>query len=122
LQFASADAVRRGAPKGQIAPGPRPFRDNKRPAPAFKRRHEDAFVDREEQKPDFGPAPAPGTFDADAPLVKKHKETQEERQRRREAQGTGNRRVKPGAALANAKRGKTSIAIDAPQGVKKTFD
>jgi hypothetical protein len=118
LQFASADAVRRGAPKSQGSSGPRPYRDSKKAAP-FKRRHEDAFV---EVKQDLGPAPEPGTFDPDAPIVKKHKETQEERQKRREAQGGSTRRLKPGAALANAQRGKTSIAIDAPQGVKKTFD
>lgn len=123
LQFASADAVRRGAPKGQITPGIRPYHGNKRPAPAaFKRRHEDAFVDGEAAKPDLKPAPTPGTFDPDAPMMKKHKETQEERQIRRDAQGAGTRRVKPGAALANAQRGKTSIAIDAPRGIKKTFD
>ena len=110
--------MRRGAPKGQIG-GPRPMRDNRR---VPKRPYNDGFK-REEVPEVVGPAPLPGTFDPDAPLPKKHKETKEERIRRREGQGhEAGRRAKPGAALANAQRGKTGIAIDAPKGAKKTFD
>lgn len=118
LQFASADAVRRGAPKGQLT-GPRPARDARRPP---KRQFNDAFQGREEVMEVLGPAPEQGTFDPDAPLTKKHKETKEERQKRREAQGGSTRRAKPGAALANAQRGKTGIDLEAPKAVKKTFD
>lgn len=119
LQFASADAVRRGAPKGQMI-GPRPAaRENRRPP---KRQFEDTLQERKDIKEDLGPAPEPGTFDPDAPLIKKHKDTKEERQKRREALGSSTRRTKPGAALANAQRGKTGIDLDAPKAIKKTFD
>lgn len=67
-------------------------------------------------------APQPGTFDPDAPLPKKHKETKEEREARRAANPKTNRRIKPGAALANAQREKVSIDHRASMKAKKTFD
>ncbi|UZJ54466.1 hypothetical protein CBS101457_003786 [Exobasidium rhododendri] len=120
LQYAGADAIRRGAPKGQISHGPRPRRDNQRGPP--KRPFNDAF-ETQEATVDLGPAPEPGTFDPDAPMPKKHKETKEERIKRREIQNASStKRAKPGAALANAPRGKMGIEFNAPKGVKKTFD
>lgn len=120
LQYAGADAIRRGAPKGQIG-GPRPKREGIQP---FKRPHREAFEPPVEVvKEILGPAPEIGSFDPDAPLPKKHKETKEERIKRREIQNAmPNRRAKPGAALANTPRGKTGIVVDAPVGIKTTFD
>ncbi|PWN48834.1 hypothetical protein IE53DRAFT_306582, partial [Violaceomyces palustris] len=110
LQFAGADAVRRGAPKGSAA------------------------ASSQHSKPRSTDAPAPGSFDPNAPLPKKHKETQEERRARRAMVNGGSdprqrqrgsadvrppRREKPGAALANAKR--ESLGIVASQGNKISF-
>ncbi len=102
LQFAGADAVRRGLPRGPLngegraarreaggangrdqqqqlkggAPrGPRP------PPPVDPKVLEQRAAERKKLAES---APAPGTFDPDAPIPKKHKETQQERQARRE--------------------------------------
>lgn len=122
LQYASADATRRGASKTQKSAieskMSRPRNElkvgfRKRPA----RREEN-----EERKEEA--APEPGSFDPNAELPKKHKETKEERMARREreggARGGGGRRAKPGAALANAQRASTGIVQST--GVKVTFD
>jgi RNA recognition motif-containing protein len=119
LQYAGADAIRRGAVKGKMGAGNepvgrRPDRRDRRPHPAVD------FAALAES------APAPGSFDPEAPVEKRHKETREERALRRQkedaADGGRKRRQKPGAALAQAQRGKTAIATDEPQGQKITFD
>ncbi|PWN34328.1 uncharacterized protein FA14DRAFT_161758 [Meira miltonrushii] len=120
LQYAGAEAIRRGAPKGKM--GERP-QGQKRP---YGERRQRPWKVEEERKKLAESAPEPGTFDIDQPLPKKHKETKEERIQRREAEKgdrktTSTRRVRPGAALASAQRGKVAIDIDAPQGNKKTF-
>lgn len=121
LQYAGAEAIRRGAPKGKM--GERP-QGQKRPFGGERRQQTRRF--EEERQKLAETAPAPGTFDIDQPLPKKHKETKEERIQRRESEKadrkiSSTRRVKPGAALASAQRGKVAIDIDAPQGKKKTF-
>lgn len=119
LQYAGAEAIRRGAPKGKM--GDRPQSQGR---PYGERRKRPWKVEEDRQKLAES-APAPGTFDIDQPLPKKHKETKEERIQRREAEKAdgkvSTRRVRPGAALASAQRGKVAIDIDAPQGTKKTF-
>lgn len=50
-----------------------------------------------------------------------HKETQAERQARREREGP-RRRAKPGAALANAQRGKTGIDTSGVEGKRVVFE
>ncbi|MCO5584933.1 hypothetical protein L7F22_038865 [Adiantum nelumboides] len=122
LQYAGAEAIRRGAPKGKM--GERP-QGQKRPYGGGERRQQSRRAEEDREKL-VESAPAPGTFDIDQPLPKKHKETKEERIQRREAEKadrkiSSTRRLKPGAALASAQRGKVAIDIDAPQGKKKTF-
>jgi hypothetical protein len=55
-----------------------------------------------------------------------HKENQAERRARREREGAAKggytRRAKPGAALANAQRGKVGIDTTGEAGTKVTFD
>lgn len=112
MQYAGPEAIRRGAPKGKGVPRTEGY-DR---APRFRREA------RPEERKDLAEsAPVPGTFDPEEPLVKRHKETREERAKRREGDNR-HRRVKPGAALAQAQRGKIAIATDAPVGQKKTFD
>lgn len=126
LEYAGADAIRRGAVK---QPGDRPREFNGRRADharsGFQRGPKPegngtaSGAEEEQQQA----APEPGTFDPDAPLPKKHKETKEEREARRAANpAKTNRRIKPGAALANAQRGKVSIDHRASMKAKVTFD
>lgn len=115
LQYAGADAIRRGASKGRASDRTQDFRTSKEST-----REDEKISDKASYA--SSTAPEPGSFDADKILAKRHKETKEERQRRRESGISHNKRVRPGAALANAQRGRVSIALDAPQGEKKTFD
>ncbi|ETS59736.1 hypothetical protein PaG_06258 [Moesziomyces aphidis] len=112
LQYAGADATRRGASKTQKTRLDAP-RENKKVGFMRKRPrdHDDSQPEQQHE------APAPGSFDPDAPLPKKHKETQQERAARRAGP---QRRAKPGAALANAPR--ASVGIVQSTGTKVTFD
>ncbi|SPO31461.1 related to RNA-binding protein rnp24 [Ustilago trichophora] len=112
LQYASADATRRGASKQQktaiVAKRPNQLRVGFHRKPRFNNQE-----DR--------PPPVPGSFDANVELPKKHKETKEERIARRQSQGTNTqRRARPGAALANAQRASTAVVQST--GTKVTFD
>ncbi|SOV05919.1 related to RNA-binding protein rnp24 [Ustilago sp. UG-2017a] len=140
LQYASADATRRGASKTQktLIANRRPNelrvgfqRKNQMPRRAkgetsnrWTRRSSKGEGEEEEEKEEEKEAPIPGTFDPNAPLPKKHKETKEERMARRAAGGAREReketRARPGAALANAQR--ASVAIMQSTGTKVTFD
>lgn len=138
LQYAGADAVRRGAVKGSAAAsagthsGDRAHKSGARPwayggeRPA-KRARDDAYAEGAEQTEEFlGPAP-PKHFDPDAPVEKVHKPTREERLAKRAAdaaagRGGPQRRAKPGAALANAQRGQTGIVTEGTPATKITFD
>lgn len=136
VQYAGAEAIRRGAPKKkgvvvQDAAGAgvrryTGFRRDRNVEPTTQESLPSAGTVAEPVS--AGPRPEPGSFDPNAPLPKKHKETKEERMQRRQERaassgGRGHeRRAKPGAALANAQRGKVSIDLSAPQAVKKTFD
>lgn len=136
LQYAGADAIRRGAIKGSgsKATAKRHSKLKNGDSGSFSNSSTGFKNDEEEptSKPFIpeGPAPIPGTFDPDAPLPKKHKETQEERMARRAKEGKGNgngrdggfkKRAKPGAALATAKRENVGIVVS--EGIKKvTFD
>ncbi|KDN36920.1 hypothetical protein K437DRAFT_259972 [Tilletiaria anomala UBC 951] len=156
LQYAGADAVRRGAPKGERIAGKidaaRAGREERksfksRPGKAARQKMKEEAAQRaaaagiilDSPQANANPAaeqipidvPAPGTFDPEAPLPKKHKETQEERRARREREKTsggkkgaartvtGGARAKPGAALAAAAR--ASVSIVPSQGKKTTF-
>ncbi len=112
LQYAGADATRRGASKTQKTRLDAP-RENKKVG-FMRKRPRDQYSQPEEAQQE---APAPGSFDPDAPLPKKHKETKEERAARRAGP---QRRAKPGAALANAPR--ASVGIVQSTGTKVTFD
>lgn len=146
LQYAGADAIRRGAVKGSgsKATAKRHSKLKNGDSGSFSNTNsgfndvnvEAATAIESESKPfvPVGPAPIPGSFDPDAPLPKKHKETQEERaaRRAREAKERGatsrpgeagsgfKKRTKPGAALATAKRENVGIVIS--EGKKMTFD
>lgn len=120
VQYASADATRRGAGKAfksaldskgknELRVG---FQRNKPkrstlPAPQHTEQHTHTEP------------PQPGSFDANAPLPRKHKETQQERIARRANTATV-KRAKPGAALANAQRASTAVVQST--GTKLTFD
>ncbi|EPQ25654.1 uncharacterized protein PFL1_06791 [Pseudozyma flocculosa PF-1] len=141
LQYAGADAIRRGAPKGTVTGGPRPASRPPRQwgVPAAGQGAAGEGMTEEDRIKLRETAPAPGTFDPDAPVEKRHKETKEERMARRAAQnaaaaaagGEGGggggerererkRRAKPGAALANAQR--ENVGIVEHTGTKTTFD
>lgn len=120
VQYAGAEAIRRGAPKGKISDHPQ---DRKRPLGERRKGPRGMAAERKKLAES---APTPGSFDADQPMAKKHKETKEERIKRREEEKanrpiSSTRRLKPGAALASAQRGKIAIDIEAPKGIKRTF-
>ena len=147
LQYASPDAVRRGAPrKERVSHAIDSERSKKKGRPGKSERKmaaaenvygkcgAEARAQEQAQKAAeveelAKTAPAPGTFDPNAPVVKKHKETQEERQARRAAAkprkeskdgaDAGTNRPKPGAALAAAQRASQSIIPS--QGKKVVF-
>lgn len=133
LQYASADATRRGASKAQKSTQPRVanplkvgFQRNKPKRNVHQQEQEQGKSKAQAEEPDKL-APLPGSWDPNAPLPKKHKETKEERFARRAAlpKGKGSptattRRAKPGAALANAQRASSGIVQST--GTKLTFD
>lgn len=148
IEYASAEAVRRGAPKGSGQgegssgggrgkwPSPRESVDQRRSAPEWRvnkgkgPRARHSAEDGRKRNGDGVPSAQEET--AASPNVeqtesdgKRHKETQAERQARREREakeGKSKKRAKPGAALANAQRGKTGIDLSGEAGTKTTFD
>ncbi|KAJ1021909.1 hypothetical protein NDA16_003671 [Ustilago loliicola] len=116
LQYASADATRRGASKTQKSAianrKPNELRVGfmrKRDIPRTRTEHEHAPRREQQQSVQL---PAPGSFDPNAPLPKKHKETKEERIARRAAGDT-----RGGEAQRRA-----SVAVVESTGTKVTFD
>ncbi|SPO31704.1 related to RNA-binding protein rnp24 [Ustilago trichophora] len=116
LQYASADATRRGASKQQKS------------AIASKRPNE-LRVGFQRNKPkriqphSESPPPIPGSFNPNAELPKKHKETKQERLERRQRDASNpstQKRSRPGAALANAQRASTAVVQST--GTKISFD
>lgn len=135
VQYASADATRRGASKTQkslitntSAKKPNElkvgFQRNKPKYDADGNRIPRSDEGRDGQRGKEKEAPVPGSFNPNAPLPKKHKETKEERIARRAAReartGEIQKRARPGAALANAQR--ASFAVVESTGTKVTFD
>ena len=139
VQYASADAVRRGMSKGHRIlnkiSDDRQEREEKReekqkksnksrPGKSaraqIKLEKAQAAAEakaEEEMKQLAENAPAPGTFDVDAPLPKKHKETQEERKARREKerQEKEAKDRRSGVAPAPSARLKPGAALAAAQ-------
>lgn len=150
IQFAGADAVRRGAPKSAIRDGTaarggrgggRGGRGGGDFAPRGPPRAGGSYEEYKKGPPrekrvwgaegDDSVAAEGGRASAPAPVVlpvsdnPNHKETQAERKARRERDGKASkdtRRATPGAALANAQRGKTAIDLSGEAGKKVTFD
>lgn len=143
LEFAGADAVRRGAPKSakgnwpssreslQHRPGGRGGHGGGAGRGGFRGGPGGRREERYAHSGDAGAEPGAGAG-ADAEAVPmststnpNHKETQAERRARREREGKSGaptRRAKPGAALANAQRGKVGIDLTGEAGKKTTFE
>ncbi|CAO1618962.1 unnamed protein product [Parajaminaea phylloscopi] len=145
VEFASAEAVRRGAPKsfgtGNGAPhsggrgkwpSPRESTGGRRGGPEWRSNNDGDFRRQRQAGPEHAQGdaseaaePLPSRAPAEGADGKRHKETQAERQARREREardGKSKKRAKPGAALANAQRGKTGIDLSGEAGTRTTFE
>lgn len=140
VEFASADAVRRGGGKMEGAAAAESSQKKGRPAPEGRsssfqggKRKRDAHAEGGEEaeyetKPAREEHEAPKQAFYRPPLAlqpwkdaeKVHKPNKEERQALRDDRKSKGKRQKPGAALANAPREK--IAIQPGAGKKITFD
>lgn len=132
VEFASADAVRRGGGKMEgvdTSSGQKKGRSGQEGrAPSGKRKREERDDDENDRhNPTEEPEPPKQAFYR-PPLAlepwkeaaKVHKPNKEERQALREERKSKGKRQKPGAALATAQREK--IAIQPAAGKKITFD